>query len=287
MKYELHPACAAWPQMSDKELEDMALDIIDKGQRYPIVLYQNQILDGRNRALACDKVGIEPITEIYEGNDPIGEVIRLNQLRRHLNESQRAMVGAKLENMKQGRPNIKDANLHVSIPREKAAEALQVSERSIANAAVVLKSNDADLIQKVEKGEIKVSAAAAQIKPPKASPKQVEKLKAQLKEVKASTKTIGNDYHMQVAKGVEERFKVLFPQLSEREAELKRAEAWLHKAIDTKTPVFTEDEFKIIRRCLHPDSRLSVSAETLAKAFAIFSRKEERMVLPPKVKVSR
>jgi ParB-like nuclease domain len=282
MKYELHPACAAWPQMSDKDIEELALDIIEKGQQHPIILYENQILDGRNRYLACEKAGIDPITHIYPGNDPIGFAISMNLKRRHLNESQRAMVAGRLANMKVGGDH--SANLlNGQVSVTKAAEMLSVSPRSITDAKVVLNSNKPALIQQVDKGEIKVSAAAKKIKP---DPK-IAKLKAQLQEVKASAKTIGNDYHMQVAKGVEERFKVLFPQLSEREAELKRAEAWLHKAIDTKTPVFTEDEFKIIRRCLHPDSRLSVSAETLAKAFAIFSRKEERMVLPPKVKVSR
>jgi hypothetical protein len=33
MKYELHPACAAWPTMKPEELRDLADDIVAYGLR--------------------------------------------------------------------------------------------------------------------------------------------------------------------------------------------------------------------------------------------------------------
>ena len=59
----------------------------------------------------------------------------MNLHRRHLSESQRAMIAASMETMKQGRPENKDANLHVC--RHKAADLLQVSPRSVATASKV------------------------------------------------------------------------------------------------------------------------------------------------------
>ena len=45
--------------------------------------------------------------------------------------------------------------------------------------------------------------------------------------------------------------------------------------MDTKRKgFFTRAEFDLVRSCLHPDSRLSVSDEKLAKAFAIISAAE-------------
>jgi hypothetical protein len=72
------------------------------------------------------------------------------KLASHLHESQRAMVGAKLENMKQGRPG-KDANLH-GISHDDAADLLNISKRSIATARKLLDSETAEpeLIEAVE-----------------------------------------------------------------------------------------------------------------------------------------
>jgi hypothetical protein len=45
-------------------------------------LYEGQILDGRNRARACEALGIEPETRVYAGDDPVGFVISRNLHRR-------------------------------------------------------------------------------------------------------------------------------------------------------------------------------------------------------------
>ena len=67
------------------------------------------------------------------------------------------MVAAKLETMKQGRPN-KDANLQVY--RSDAAARLHVSTRSVADAAKVRSTGNPRLVDRVEAGKIAVSVAA-------------------------------------------------------------------------------------------------------------------------------
>jgi hypothetical protein len=51
------------------------------------MLYEDKILDGRNRYKACLEVGIERKFDQYEGDDPIGLAVSLNMERRHLTES--------------------------------------------------------------------------------------------------------------------------------------------------------------------------------------------------------
>ena len=69
----------------------------------PIVLH-GMILEGRNRFRACEVAGVACRFEQYTGDDPIGYVVSMNLRRRHLSESQRALVAAKLEPMKQSGP---------------------------------------------------------------------------------------------------------------------------------------------------------------------------------------
>jgi len=70
------------------------------------------------------------------------------------------MVAAKLETMKQGRPE-KDANLHLkNVSRSQAAELLHVSPRTVANAKKVETEAVAEVVAAVESGKLPVSVAA-------------------------------------------------------------------------------------------------------------------------------
>jgi hypothetical protein len=65
-------------------------------------------------------------------------LISLNLKRRHLDESQRAMVATKIANMRQGERTDLElyANLH-KVSRDDAARMLNVSPRNVASAAEV------------------------------------------------------------------------------------------------------------------------------------------------------
>jgi len=48
-----HPVTQIFPLMTDADLRDLAEDIRENGLQNPIVVNDGQLLDGRNRALAC------------------------------------------------------------------------------------------------------------------------------------------------------------------------------------------------------------------------------------------
>jgi hypothetical protein len=144
--------------MSGEEFEKLVEDIRHHGLREPVVLAPDgSILDGRNREAACLLLGIEPRFETFSG-DPVAYVISLNLHRRHLDESQRAMVAAKLATMRQGQRT--DLAQICAKSQAEAAELLNVSRRSLQHAAVVREEGAAELIAAVEHGDIAVSAAA-------------------------------------------------------------------------------------------------------------------------------
>jgi len=87
-------------------------------------------------------------------------VVSLNLHLRHLSESQRAMVAAKLANLEQGaRTEIEpSANLQ-KVSRAEAAEKLNVSERTVNAAKKVQTAGIPELQGQVEQGQVSVSAA--------------------------------------------------------------------------------------------------------------------------------
>jgi ParB-like chromosome segregation protein Spo0J len=152
---EFHPLADIFPLLEGQDFAALVADIKAHGLQKWITTYEGKILDGRNRYRACLAAGIEPTFTIYSGDDPVAYVVSLNLRRRHLDESQRAMVAAKLATLKDGQR----ADLVEGLPIGRAADALTVSERSVARARLVLDKGIPDLIRAVEQGQIAVHSA--------------------------------------------------------------------------------------------------------------------------------
>jgi ParB-like chromosome segregation protein Spo0J len=152
---QVHPLAKIFPLPSEDDLRSLAEDIKQNGLLEPITTFQGVILDGRCRYLACGRAGVEPKFENYVGDDPLGYVISRNLHRRHLSESQRAIVAARIADLKIG------ANQRTAgTPIGAAAKALNVSARSVTRAKEVVRRGVPELAKAVEGGEVSVSAAA-------------------------------------------------------------------------------------------------------------------------------
>ncbi|MGH9811514.1 MAG: MT-A70 family methyltransferase [Candidatus Acidiferrales bacterium] len=95
--YPVHPAAQLFPVMPEEELRELAADISQRGQIYPVVLHEGKVLDGRNRLIACELAGRMPFTTEWDGKggaSVTAYVLACNVKRRHLNRSQLAMVAA-------------------------------------------------------------------------------------------------------------------------------------------------------------------------------------------------
>src|SRR6266498_4352289 len=96
---QFHPVTDIFPMMSGDEFAGLVADLREHGQREPVWLHPDgRIIDGRNRYRACGDAGVEPRTRYWDGRGSLVEfVVSLNLHRRHLDKSQRSMVGLSIE----------------------------------------------------------------------------------------------------------------------------------------------------------------------------------------------
>jgi hypothetical protein len=153
---KFHELANIFPMLGDEELAELCADIKKNGLAEPITVYEGKILDGRNRATACTMLGVSPKTVEYTGDDPVAFVLSKNLHRRHLTESQRALVASKLATLPAHRPTVENkcANLRTysqdagnkgitaqsgAVPQAEAAKMLNVSKRQVQNATKLRK----------------------------------------------------------------------------------------------------------------------------------------------------
>lgn len=175
-----HAVAALFPELTGVGYTELVADIRANGLHQPIMLHPDgSIIDGRNRHRACLEAGVAPRFDTWDGKGSlIALVVSLNLHRRHLNESQRAMLGAQLkpmfedeakqrylatQNNDRGRAAL--ANLPELVEpgnsRDKAAATVNTSPRSVETAVKVLKTGAPELIAAVKAGKVSVHAAEA------------------------------------------------------------------------------------------------------------------------------
>lgn len=158
--------------LGQDELKTLADDIRQHGLRDPVVLLDDKILDGRNRALACEMAGVDPFTEARlrlfgsrasDGEDPIGFVVSQNSHRRHLTAAQRAMVAENVAKLRQGFNRFTKVDAHTCASTQtEAAKDLHVSRRAVQQARHI-NEEAPELADKVRKGELSLRGAERMI----------------------------------------------------------------------------------------------------------------------------
>jgi hypothetical protein len=306
MEYKFHPAADLFPMMSDRELVALGDDMLQHGQREPIILYHGQILDGRNRYRACIVKGIEPKVRSELPPDPHAFVATVNLHRRHLSEEQRGMIAARLATMKKGQ-NQHSPNGETS--QAKAAELLKVSKRRVERSHEVIAKGVPDLVDAVERRDVKVSAAAefAKVTPPldqarliaeHGSPAAAVRATVNVKADRAAKppkkpkpdvsgpadraeraadaklrETATSSY----AELIEARKEIerLLKRVDEFENFLPAYNQWLLEAdqiVKSRKRVMSHGQWSDLVRCLHPDTRKNLSDEEVTESFRLVNR---------------
>lgn len=187
-----HEYADIFPWIEGPAFKDLVDDVRRNGVLEPIVFLDGAILDGRNRYMAAREAGVEYPRVEYTGSDPLGFVISQNLKRRHLTESQRGMVAAKLAKLPAHRPSDKSPNLGTSVAD--AAKSLNVGRGTVENAKVVQRDGAPELIAAVDAGEASVSAAALVATLPKEEQAEIASMGG--KAVAETAKAIREEKHV-------------------------------------------------------------------------------------------
>lgn len=161
-----HKIAELFPMMNDEEYGALVESMRKNGydETSPIITYEGKILDGRNRWKASQDAGVAPVFVEYDGDDPLAFVIRHNLTRRHLNETQRAGVAAKIANMPEGRPNKNSPNSDsLQVSRKQAAEMLNVGKSTVATYRAVAAAMP-ELVPLMDSGEMTANKAWTEVK---------------------------------------------------------------------------------------------------------------------------
>jgi len=173
-----HPLSAAFNSMPAAELDALAEDIKLHGQHQPGVLFEDKVLDGWHRYLACERAGVEFKTYRLNGEDPVAFVISANEKRRHETASQRAYSVAKCQEIWRARGKSAPGALQERKTDAELAKSVGVSERTMEQAKTTIRAGLGD--------ELKAGTISAKVgdKLAKMPPKKREKALKEIKEGK-------------------------------------------------------------------------------------------------------
>jgi hypothetical protein len=178
-----HPIADVWPMMDEAKLAELADDIRKNGQLVPVWLYEEKILDGRNRWAACKIAGVEPKTKEYTGDEPTAFAVSLNDRRRHMNKGSLAAVAAELEpffaadakrrQQEAGKEHGRGQKVMAKLPepidkkpappaRKEAAKSVGVGERYVQDAKKV-KAEAPEVFERLKAGKITLQDAKREV----------------------------------------------------------------------------------------------------------------------------
>lgn len=196
-EYEFHEYADIFPLMGKEELNELAKDIKKNDLLEDIILFENKILDGRNRYLSCNLAKVEPKFKKYNLSiDPLDYIIAMNLIRRHLLPAQLGDIALIIMPLFKKRSRIRQLSQLRNIQKtivptskvvskeegealELVAKKLKTSKDTIQIAKKVKESKDPEIKKKWEstkKGETTIKAVKILIQKKENKDKPIPKL---------------------------------------------------------------------------------------------------------------
>jgi hypothetical protein len=188
-KYKVHPVAALFPLLEGDDFDDLVENIRAYGQKIPITVHEDVLLDGRNRLRACLALDMSPLVEQYNprvNEEPGDWIVSMNIHRRNLDADKRATLwieandlmkalrqeaAARMQTGKsedgtaggRGRKKNPERNpaqgFRAPQTRDRIAATVGVS-RDKVDQALAVKQHAPELLKEIKTGKIKLKDAA-------------------------------------------------------------------------------------------------------------------------------
>lgn len=174
-KYEFHPLANIFDLLEGEEFDALVDDMKVNGQLVPIAIYESNIIDGRNRYRACERLGIEPWTTNYDAKKSAAALVNsFNNIRRHESERKRQFTALALakafEKERRARSAGKGKSEIAAIFEDLVAKHIKAPEQPKNKSAKL--AHDANKVSKKPLKSTEVAAASLGVQP-----RSVERLK--------------------------------------------------------------------------------------------------------------
>ena len=157
----IHALATIFPPMTDAEFAALKSDISEHGVHQPVAVWRGEIIDGRNRYLAAEELGIKaPLRYLDDDVDPVSYVLSSNMSRRNLDPSQRAIVMAALPKLEPGHPATKNV-VETIFPVRQTDRAARAAVTKVlqSQADAIYDFGDQNLIMQIRSGQLTVTDA--------------------------------------------------------------------------------------------------------------------------------
>lgn len=217
-----------FPEMSPDEFKSLVEDIRINGQLEPVTVLGSEILDGRNRYLACKELGIPVKFQEYDGSADNLSLLKYvgskNLKRRHLSVGQLSVMGIEIhhklvaERQKQLKNNLIDVPTSKKTPTEEAAEILDIGYGSMS-AALNIEKNAPELLSLIKNNVLPVAEAQKlSKKTPEEREKVIKKIQAgEAKNVKTAGMLVKKEERFAIPENlplITNRYKIIHDEIS-------------------------------------------------------------------------
>jgi hypothetical protein len=202
-----------FPEASQEDFDRLVEDIKNKGydHKFPVVLFEMEILDGWNRFRACEKLGVQCPKVTFTGSESeaIDYMMRTNK-RRNLNKGQWATIAVEAEDImsalrdaakaRQGKRSDLTSDKKLSEVKKhqhgektatKAAELFNTN-RTYINQAAKVKAEAPEAFEKVKAGKMRLQDAVKEVARKPVAPEWLPDEEERRKKVEAGFSVVAN-----------------------------------------------------------------------------------------------